>query len=71
MQKTWRFLLVASIVAIFSALHANADVKIGLMSTLSGPGATLGQDQYDAFMLAVEQNGWQARRLSRGCHQKG
>ena len=57
MQKTWRFLLVACIVAIFSALHANAEIKIGLMSTLSGPGATLGQDQYDAFMLAVEQNG--------------
>jgi len=25
------------------------------MTTLSGPGAALGQDQYDAFMLAVEQ----------------
>ena len=57
MHKTWRFLLVAGILAIFSAHHANADIKIGLMSTLSGPGPTLGQDQYDAFMLAVEQNG--------------
>src|SRR5690606_25500761 len=34
-----------------------ADIKIGMITTLSGSGATLGQDQYDAFMLAVEQKG--------------
>mgnify|MGYP001142524204 CR=1 FL=1 len=36
--------------------HA-APVKIGFLSTFSGPGATLGIDQYDGFMLAVEQEG--------------
>lgn len=36
---------------------AQEPVKIGFIGTLSGPGGALGQDQYDAFMLAVEQNG--------------
>lgn len=36
---------------------ALADVKIGFLGTLSGPAAALGQDQYDAFMLALEQKG--------------
>lgn len=34
---------------------AHADVKIGFVATLSGPAAALGQDQYDGFMLALEQ----------------
>jgi len=37
------------------ALAVSAQVKIGFIGTLSGPGATLGQEQYDGFMLAVEQ----------------
>jgi len=32
-------------------------LKIGFIGTLSGPGGALGQDQYDAFMLAIEQRG--------------
>jgi branched-chain amino acid transport system substrate-binding protein len=32
-------------------------IKIGLIAELSGPQATLGQDQYDAFMMVVERNG--------------
>ncbi|SEK99536.1 amino acid/amide ABC transporter substrate-binding protein, HAAT family [Variovorax sp. YR750] len=38
-----------------AALAASAQVKIGFIGTLSGPSAALGQDQYDGFMLAVEQ----------------
>lgn len=34
---------------------AQTPLKIGFLATLSGPLGTLGQDQYDAFMLAVEQ----------------
>jgi branched-chain amino acid transport system substrate-binding protein len=34
-----------------------APLKIGFMAELSGPQGPLGQDQYDAFMLVVEQNG--------------
>ena len=36
---------------------AQTPMKIGFLSTFSGPIGTLGQDQYDGFMLAVEQNG--------------
>ena len=40
-----------------TATFAYADVKIGFLGTLSGPAAALGQDQYDGFMLALEQMG--------------
>ncbi|MFU8857848.1 MAG: ABC transporter substrate-binding protein [Deferrisomatales bacterium] len=50
-------LLAATLFLLLGVSPAAAQVKIGLITTLSGPGATLGQDQYDAFMLAVEQNG--------------
>ena len=38
-----------------TALVASAQVKIGFVGTLSGPAAALGQEQYDGFMLAVQQ----------------
>ena len=49
---------VGSLVAL-STLSAGAfaQVKIGFMATLSGPAASLGQDQYDGFMLGVEHMG--------------
>ena len=43
--------------ALFASSGAHAQVKIGFIGTLSGPGGALGQDQYDAFMLAIEQKG--------------
>jgi branched-chain amino acid transport system substrate-binding protein len=36
---------------------AHAQLKIGFVAELSGPQAPLGQDQFDALMLLVEQNG--------------
>ena len=36
---------------------AHAQVKIGFSAPLSGPVAVVGQDQYDGFMLALEQGG--------------
>lgn len=36
---------------------AQEPIKIGFVGELSGPQAALGQDQYDALMLLVEQNG--------------
>lgn len=39
------------------ALDAQAQVKIGMVTTLSGPAGYLGQDIRDAFMLAVEREG--------------
>ena len=51
--------------ALFAALalvgagvtHAQSPLKIGFMAELSGPQGAIGQDQFDAFMLIVEQNG--------------
>ncbi|SFU53890.1 ABC transporter substrate-binding protein [Pseudoduganella namucuonensis] len=36
---------------------AHAQIKIGFSAPLSGPVAVVGQDQYDGFMLALEQAG--------------
>ena len=45
------------VAALFAVSTAQADVKIGFLGTFSGPAAALGQDQYDGFMLALEQRG--------------
>lgn len=55
-HKQLRRTLFASALAL-AAIGASAQVKIGFLGTLSGPAAALGQDQYDAFMLALEQKG--------------
>lgn len=58
MQTHLKKLILASAIALgFGAGAAQAEIKIGLISTLSGGGAALGQDQLDGFMLAVEQKG--------------
>lgn len=51
--------LAAGILALFSlsAARAQEPVKIGFMATFSGAIGALGQDQYDGFMLAVEERG--------------
>src|SRR5580765_928352 len=53
--------LLASALLLFAATshpsHAADKVKIGFISTLSGPSAALGVDIRDAFMLAVKLNG--------------
>jgi branched-chain amino acid transport system substrate-binding protein len=56
MQTPLRTILAASVLSL-AAAGVSAQVKIGFMATLSGPAAALGQDQYDAFMLAIEQHG--------------
>ena len=53
-----RSALVGMIACIAATMAmAQAPLKIGFMTTFSGPVGTLGQDQYDGFMLAIEQNG--------------
>jgi branched-chain amino acid transport system substrate-binding protein len=53
-----RLAVVATAALCLAATAQAADkVKIGLLSTLSGPGAGLGVDIRDAFQLAVKQNG--------------
>lgn len=49
-------LSIAIAALAFSATGAaNAQLKIGHMASMSGPLAALGQDQYEGFMLRVEQ----------------
>jgi branched-chain amino acid transport system substrate-binding protein len=53
-------LLASSVVALATApvFAAAADkVKVGFVSTLSGPSAALGVDIRDGFLLAVKMNG--------------
>ncbi len=52
-------LLAGAALALALALPAAAQspVKIGLITTLSGPGGYLGEDVRDAFTLAIEQEG--------------
>ncbi|MEK7946796.1 ABC transporter substrate-binding protein [Pigmentiphaga sp. YJ18] len=47
--------LTLGLAAAAACSPAAADLKIGFLATLSGPSADVGQDQYDGFMLAVEQ----------------
>lgn len=49
--------LLAAAVAVGLSAVASAQIKIGFVAELSGPQAPLGQDQYDALMLLIEQNG--------------
>ncbi len=52
-----RALLACGLAASACLAQAADTVKVGLLSTLSGPGAGLGVDIRDAFLLAVKQNG--------------
>ena len=53
---TLKHLLAATALAA-TATAAAADVKVGMITTLSGGGAGLGIDVRDGFMLAVKQSG--------------
>ncbi len=56
MNKTpARSTLLALACMAASQAWAQAPIKIGFLATFSGPLGTLGQDQYDGFMLAVDQ----------------
>ncbi|MBN9528059.1 MAG: ABC transporter substrate-binding protein [Alphaproteobacteria bacterium] len=50
-------LLLGSALVALTATAASAQVKIGMITTLSGPGGYLGEDIRDAFALAIEQEG--------------
>lgn len=49
--------LAASVAALSLSSAAMAQIKIGFMATMTGPAASLGQDQYDGFMLGIEHSG--------------
>lgn len=48
--------LLAAVLCLFAA-SAQAQVKIGFITTLSGPAGYLGEDARDGFMLAVKAEG--------------
>jgi branched-chain amino acid transport system substrate-binding protein len=54
-----RKVIAVAIAATLTALApaAQAQIKIGFVAEMSGPQAPLGQDQYDALMMLIEQNG--------------
>ena len=51
--------------ALASAAHAEDSLKVGVIATLSGPPAVLGQQLRNGFALAVK-DGRQARRPRGG-----
>lgn len=53
----WGAALSVIALATVPALAQQAPVKIGMITTLTGPGAYLGQDIRDAFKLAIDQEG--------------
>ena len=52
-----KMLAAAAALSLACTTHAADKVKIGFISTLSGPSAALGVDIRDAFQLAVKLNG--------------
>lgn len=52
-----KYFAACAALALAAAGAAQAQVKIGFSAPLSGPVAVVGQDQYDGFMLALEQTG--------------
>ena len=50
-------LMLATAAAALAAGGAMADVKVGMITTLSGGGASLGIDTRDGFMLAIDAAG--------------
>lgn len=59
MFKFTTFKAAAAVLALGAAcgaqVHAQSPIKIGYLGTFSGPIGALGQDNYDGFMLALEQ----------------
>lgn len=52
-----KYLAVGCALLLAAHIPALAQIKIGFSAPLSGPVAVVGQDQYDGFMLALEQGG--------------
>lgn len=48
---------LSAVLALACAGTASAQIKIGFIAELSGPAGAVGQDQYDAFMMLVEEKG--------------
>lgn len=56
-MKTLKTIGAAASALLLAAAANAADLKVGMITTLSGGGAGLGIDVRDGFMLAIKQNG--------------
>lgn len=56
-MRKWMLAAVAAVAVTGGAQAQDSDVRIGMITTLSGPGSSLGIDVRDAFALAVKQQG--------------
>ncbi|HYS13771.1 MAG TPA: ABC transporter substrate-binding protein, partial [Burkholderiaceae bacterium] len=57
-ESALRKTIIALLAALLSATAFAADkIKVGFVSTLSGPSSALGIDIRDGFLLAVKLNG--------------
>ncbi|WP_241462608.1 ABC transporter substrate-binding protein [Tateyamaria sp. ANG-S1] len=56
-RKAFRALCAGTALALALSAPAMADVKVGLITTLTGGGAGIGADIRDGFMLAIDQAG--------------
>src|SRR5260370_1658244 len=63
MRRLISALLLGAVLALPAAVPSWAadKIKVGFLSTLSGPGGALGVDMRDAFLLAVKLNGGKLR----------
>ncbi len=52
-----KYIIAGCALLLAAQIPARAQIKIGFSAPLSGPVAVVGQDQYDGFMLALEQGG--------------
>ncbi len=55
-MRTKCLMAAALTFAVGTAAHADEPLKIGMITTLSGPAGYLGQDIRDGFQLAIDQN---------------
>ncbi|MEO7760965.1 MAG: ABC transporter substrate-binding protein [Casimicrobiaceae bacterium] len=55
-RKSLKLFVMALAGACATSAFAQAPIKIGYVTSFSGPVGSLGQDMYDGFMLAVDQN---------------
>ena len=66
MTKHKSFVAIAAALGLWtSAAHAEDNLKIGLIATLSGPPAVLGQQLRNGFCARGQTAGRQARRPHR------
>jgi branched-chain amino acid transport system substrate-binding protein len=53
----FKTMAISGLISAALAIPAAAEIKVGMITTLSGGGAGLGIDVRDGFMLAIEQSG--------------